>query len=103
MLLENRGDIEEARSHDMGVRFPCIEWRMPGQEPNVNKLAARPSKRLIRSHLKKKIQKALREIWATFIIWMRNIKDNLVSHYHFYESNAEYGCYQGIMSILKTF
>ena len=86
-LLMNGGDVEEARSRDINDRFPFMEWQTPGEVSYVDKLAAEPGQRLIKSHLGPHFfEKALRETKAKFIICMRNIKDNLVSYYYFYKS-----------------
>ena len=79
-------------------RVPILEMRAPPPERKawMDVLENQESPRLIKSHQGGKFfTRALEDKQTKFVILMRNIKDTLVSYYHFYRSNAYLGNFKG--------
>ncbi|XP_078508459.1 sulfotransferase 1C1-like [Lissotriton helveticus] len=84
-LINNGGDLVEARRAPTHVRFPFLEMVLPPPVPSgVDALAKAPSPRVIKTHLP--IQLVPKSFWeqnCKVIYIARNPKDSVVSFYFF--------------------
>ena len=75
--------------------MPYLEMEKPGVD-NVKFMDEMPSPRMIKSHLPYQfLTRPLFEVKAKTIIVMRNPKDTMISFYHFYRINKNWGSFTG--------
>ena len=97
-LICNDADVELSSKINAFQKLPFLEFNFTGKPEMVDAVAAMPSPRLIKSHLppryfQRNIDKL--EKGPKVIITMRNPKDTLVSFYHFYRMNPDFGFFDG--------
>ena len=86
-LICNNADVETARQVDLDIRSRFLEIHNPKETfSEMEELKKTPPPRIIKSHLPCTFfEKQLEKIPFKIIVVMRNLKDVIVSHFHFYQ------------------
>ena len=88
--------MEDADKTPLDARVPFVDLKHADKDAYVKALKATPHPWLIKSHFPAQIfQSQIDAGQCKFIIIMRNIKDVLVSYYHFYKANHTFGFFTG--------
>ena len=97
-LIQNHSQMEEADKTRLNVRVPCVEMKENPRKTTspITMLESRPHPWVIKSHLPAGVfQDHINAGQCKFIIVIRNIKDVLVSFYHFYRANVAFNFFKG--------
>uniref|UniRef100_A0A5F9C5X8 Sulfotransferase n=1 Tax=Oryctolagus cuniculus TaxID=9986 RepID=A0A5F9C5X8_RABIT len=87
-MIEQNGDVEKCQRALIQHRHPFIEWARPPQPSGVEKAQAMPSPRILRTHLPTRLlPPSFWENNCKFLYVARNVKDCMVSYYHFQRMN----------------
>ena len=100
-LIQNHTNMEDADKIRLDQRIPYVDYKRTGEEDAcVKALQSAPHPWLIKSHFPAQIyQSQIDAGKCKFIIIMRNIKDVLVSYYHFYQANISLGFFTGSFEV----
>ena len=95
-LVLHNGNIEAAKTQDLHVRVCNLELTPKGRRPNLESAESLSSPRVLVTHLPITFfENQLKKSQVKTLVLMRNIKDTLVSYYHFYRMNKNFGGYTG--------
>ena len=95
-LVQNHDRMEEADKTSLFLRVPFVDLKHPDGQTYLTTLKATAHPWLIKSHLPASIFKSQIEAGKSkFIVIMRNIKDMLVSNFHFYRATKSQGFFTG--------
>ncbi|XP_022371978.1 LOW QUALITY PROTEIN: sulfotransferase 1C2-like [Enhydra lutris kenyoni] len=87
-MIEQNGDVEKCQRAIIQHRHPFIEWARPPQPSGVEKAKAMPSPRILRTHLPTQLlPPSFWEKNCKFLYVAQNVKDCMVSYYHFQRMN----------------
>ena len=97
LLIQNHTHKEDADKIRLDQRIPFVDIKRVGEENAfVKALQSSPHPWLIKSHFPAQIfQSQIDAGQCKFIIIMRNIKDVLLSYYHFYKATSTFGFFTG--------
>ena len=96
-LIQNHTNMEDADKIRLDQRIPFVDIkRSPEEDSRVKALQSAPHPWLIKSHFPARVfQSQIDAGQCKFIIILRNIKDVLLSYYHFYKANYTFGFFTG--------
>ena len=96
-IILNEGDAEKAsKQGNILGRLEYLERWFPGQTPAIDALKAQEPPRHFKTHLRYEfLKRAIEDDKARVIVVLRNIKDLLVSYYHFYTMASPFGFFKG--------
>ena len=88
--------MEDVDKTPLHVRMPFVDFKHADKDAHVKVLQTTPHPWIIKSHFPAQIfQSQIDAGQCKFIVIIRNLKDVLVSYYHFYKANITFGFFTG--------
>ena len=95
-LIQNHTHMEDADKTPLDHRIPFVDFKFKGHTAFIKALETMSHPWIMKSHFPAQIfQSQIDAGQCKFIIIIRNIKDVLVSYYHFYKANITFGFFTG--------